>query len=38
MLSDLRFRLQALLRRGVVDADLDEELRAHFDALVRKHR
>jgi predicted permease len=38
MFSDLRFRLRALVRRGVVDADLDEELRAHLDFQIRKHQ
>jgi putative ABC transport system permease protein len=37
MLRDLLFRARALLRRGTVDADLDEELRAHLEALIRKH-
>ena len=38
MLSDLLFRLRALLRRRVVDADLDEELRGHLDALIAKYQ
>ena len=37
MLSDLLFRARALLHRGAVDADLDEELRAHLEAQTRKH-
>ena len=38
MLSDLRFRLRALLRRGAVDDELDEELRAHLEAQADKYR
>ena len=38
MLSDLLFRARALLRRREVDADLDEELRAHLDAQTPKAR
>jgi len=37
MLTDLLYRLRALCRRRVVEAELDEELRAHHDAAVRKH-
>jgi hypothetical protein len=37
MLSDLLFRARALLNRGAIDADLDEELRAHLEAQTRKH-
>ena len=37
MLSDLRFRVRALLRRKTVDAEMDEELRAHLAHLTRKH-
>jgi putative ABC transport system permease protein len=37
MLSDLRFRVRALLRRKAVDAELEEELRAHLAHLTRKH-
>ena len=37
MLTDLLFRARALLRRETVDADLDEELRAHLEAQTRKH-
>ena len=31
MLSDLRYRLRALLRRNAVETDLDDELREHLD-------
>jgi len=31
MVADLYHRLRALLRRGAVDAELDEELRFHLD-------
>src|SRR3954470_19905165 len=37
MIADVRIRLRALFRRDLVDADLDEELRAHLDALIHKH-
>lgn len=37
MLSDLRFRLRALLRRSAVDAELDAELRDHLGHLIAKH-
>ena len=37
MLNDLRFRLRALLRRNVVESELDEELRFHFEHEVEKH-
>ncbi len=37
MLSDLLFRLRALLRRKKVEAELDEELRLHFDLLVDEY-
>ena len=36
MLSDLRHRLRALLRRSAVDAELDEELRFHLDLDIEK--
>ena len=38
MLTDLLFRARALLNRGAVDEDLDEELRAHLEAQTRKHQ
>jgi predicted permease len=37
MLNDLRFRLRALFRRNVMEADLDQELRFHFEQEVEKH-
>jgi len=37
MLSDFRFRARALFRRTAVDAELDDELRAHLDHQIRKH-
>jgi hypothetical protein len=37
MWSDLSFRLRALFRRDAVEAELDEELRAHFDRQVEKY-
>src|ERR1700760_4965360 len=37
MLSDLRFRLRALLQRNVMEAELDQELRFHFEREVEKH-
>jgi predicted permease len=36
MLGDLRFRVRALFRRNVVEEELDEELRFHFDQQVEK--
>jgi hypothetical protein len=36
MLSDLLFRLRALVSRKAVDEELDEELRAHFEQEVEK--
>ncbi len=38
MLNDLRFRLRALFRRRAVEAELDEELRFHFENEVEKHK
>jgi predicted permease len=38
MLNDLLFRLRALLRRRAVEAELDEELRFHFENEVEKHK
>ncbi|MGC2162127.1 MAG: permease prefix domain 1-containing protein, partial [Silvibacterium sp.] len=38
MLSDLRFRLRALFHRNVVEGELDEELRFHFEHEVEKYR
>ena len=37
MISDLLFRLRALFRRGAMEAEMDEELRAHFENQVAKH-
>ena len=37
MLSDLLYRLRALLRRKSVEAELDEELRAHLEHQVQKY-
>jgi predicted permease len=37
MFSDLLFRLRALFRRNIVERELDEELRFHFDQQVEKH-
>jgi putative ABC transport system permease protein len=37
VLSDLLFRLRALLRSKVVESELDEELRLHFDLQVEKY-
>src|SRR5688572_23359290 len=34
MLTDLLFRLRALLRRGAVEHEIDEELRFHLDRQV----
>lgn len=36
MMSDLLFRMRALFRRKSVEAELDEELRAHFEHQVEK--
>ena len=36
MFSDLLFRLRALFRRNIVEAELDEELRSHFKHQVEK--
>jgi putative ABC transport system permease protein len=37
MLNDLLFRLRALFRRKTVEAELDDELRFHFDFTVQKY-
>jgi putative ABC transport system permease protein len=37
MLSDLLFRLRALFRRGTVEAEMDEELRSHFQNQMEKY-
>ncbi len=37
MIADLLFRLRALFRRPVVEAELDDEIRAHLEALVEKY-
>ena len=36
MLSNIRYRMRVLFRRETVEAELDEELRAHIDAEVQK--
>jgi hypothetical protein len=36
MLSDLVFRLRSLFRRNTVEAELDDELRFHFEQQVEK--
>ncbi len=36
MISDLLFRLRALLRRGAMEAEMDQELRSHFENQVEK--
>jgi hypothetical protein len=36
MLSDLVFRLRSLFRRSTVEAELDGELRVHFEQQVEK--
>ena len=38
MLNDLLFRFRALFRRRSVEAELDEELRFHFENEVEKHK
>lgn len=38
MLSDLRFRLRAVLRRDAVESDLTDELRFHFENEVEKYK
>lgn len=35
--SELRYRLRAILRRGVLDRDLDDELRFHIEREAEKH-
>ncbi len=37
MFSDLLYRLRALLRRGAVETDLDDELRLHLEHEAAKH-
>jgi predicted permease len=37
MLSDLLFRVRAIFRRRAVEAELDEELRFHFERQVEKY-
>src|SRR5947209_20336480 len=37
MFADLLFRLRSLIRRSSVEADLDQELRFHFEREVAKH-
>lgn len=37
MLSDLLYRMRALLRRSSVEAELDEELRAHLERQTEKY-
>jgi hypothetical protein len=38
MLHDLRFRLRALFQKSVVELELNEELRFHFDHEVEKYK
>jgi hypothetical protein len=38
MLQDLRFRLRALFRKNVMDQELNEELRFHFENEVEKYK
>jgi macrolide transport system ATP-binding/permease protein len=38
MLSDLRLRFRALFRRRVVETELEEELRFHFENEVEKYK
>jgi putative ABC transport system permease protein len=37
MISDLLFRFRALFRRGAMEAEMDEELRLHFENQVAKN-
>ena len=37
MLTDLLFRLRAIFQRKKVEAELDDELRAHYEHEVAKH-
>jgi predicted permease len=37
MLSDLKFRLRALFRRGAVERELNDELRFHLEHEIEKH-
>jgi len=37
VISDLLYRLRALFRRKLMDAELDEEVRAHFEHQVEKY-
>jgi predicted permease len=37
MINDLLFRLRALFRRGAMEAEMNEELRSHFENQVAKH-
>jgi hypothetical protein len=37
MLNDFRFRLRALLRRNLMEAELEQELRFHFELEMEKH-
>jgi hypothetical protein len=37
MLSDLFVRMRSLFRRNAVEAELDEELRFHFEQQVAKY-
>jgi hypothetical protein len=36
MLDDLRFRVRSLLQRNAVEAEADDELRAHVEPQVEK--
>src|SRR6202453_4334322 len=37
VLNDLRFRLRALFRRDVMEAEMEQEVRFHFEQAVEKH-
>jgi putative ABC transport system permease protein len=37
MFSDLVFRLRAVFRRDALEAEMDEELRTHFEKQIEKH-
>ena len=37
MVRDMKFRLRALLRRGAVERELDDEIRFHLEQQIEKH-
>ena len=37
MLNDLRFRLRALFCRNAMEAELEQEVRFHFEQAMEKH-